>query len=81
MIFSDLLRSIQILKTEWGVESNGKLPHLSIPSKTAARGPDFAVEDLPEFAVKDLMMIMTFKLNSGLISQFLWEIHEIYNSM
>ena len=48
---------------EWDAESNGKLPHLSIPSKTAARVPDFVVKDLllcrnstlvPEFAVKDL---------------------------
>ena len=45
----------------WG--NNRKLPHLSIPSKTAAWVTDFAVEDLPlsrtaalipEFAVKDL---------------------------
>ena len=45
------------------MESNGKLPHLSIPSKTAAWVPEFVVEDLPlsrtaalvpEFAVKDL---------------------------
>ena len=46
-------------------ERNGKLPHLSIPSKTAAWAPEFAVEDLPlsrtvalvpEFAVKDLLL-------------------------
>ena len=53
-----------MLKREWGAESNGELPHLSIPSKTAARVPMFfAVEDLllsrtsalvPEFPVKDL---------------------------
>ena len=56
-----------------GAESNGTLPHLSIPSKTAALVPEFAVEDLPlsrtaafvpEFAVKDLplgriLMMMT----------------------
>ena len=36
-----------MLKTEWGAESNGKLPHLFIPSKTAAWVPEFAVEDLP----------------------------------
>ena len=45
------------------VESNGKLPNLPIPSKTAAWVPEFAVEDLPlsriaafvpEFAVKGL---------------------------
>ena len=27
-IFSDLLRSVQMLKREWDAESNGKLPHL-----------------------------------------------------
>ena len=52
-----------MLKREWGVESNGKLPHVSIPSKTAAWVPEFAVEDqplsrtatlVPECAVKDL---------------------------
>ena len=32
-IFSDLLRSVQTLKREWGEESNGKLPHLFIPRK------------------------------------------------
>ena len=26
--FSDLSRSVQMLKREWGAESNGKLPHL-----------------------------------------------------
>ena len=48
-----------------GCGKQGKLPHLSIPSKTAAWVPEFAVEDLPlsriaalvrEFAVKDLPM-------------------------
>ena len=52
-----------MLKREWGAESNGKLSHLFIPSKTATLLPEFAVEDLPlgrnaalvhEFAVKDL---------------------------
>ena len=52
-----------MLTREWGAESNGKLTHLSIPSKTAACVPEFAEEDLPlsrtaalvpEFAVKDL---------------------------
>ena len=46
-ISSDLLRSVQMLKREWGAESNGKLPHLFIPSKTATLVPEFAVEDLP----------------------------------
>ena len=74
-IFTDLLRSVQMLLREWGTESNGKLLHLFIPSKTAFVVPEFAMEDLPlsrtaalvpEFAVKALgqntlmMMMMTF---------------------
>ena len=46
-IFSDLLKSVQILKTEWGAESNGKLPQVFIPGKTVALNPEFEVEDLP----------------------------------
>ena len=42
-----LLRSVQILKREWGAENNGKIPHLFIPGKTAALVSEFAVEDLP----------------------------------
>ena len=34
-----------MLKREWGAESNGKIPHLFILSKTAALVPEFAVED------------------------------------
>ena len=36
-----------MLKREWDVESNGKLPHLFIPSLTATLVPEFGVEDLP----------------------------------
>ena len=52
-----------MLKREWDAESNGKLPHLFIPSKTETLVPEFPVEDVPfgrtaaivpEFAVKDL---------------------------
>ena len=52
-----------MLKRERGAESNGKLPHLFIPSKTVTWVPELEVEDLPfsrtatlvpEFAVKDL---------------------------
>ena len=59
----DLSTSVQMLKREWGAESNGKLPHLSIPNKIAAWIPEFAVDDLPmsttaafipDFAVKHL---------------------------
>ena len=46
-----------MLKREWGAESNGKLSHLSIPSKTAARVPEFAVKDLPLDRIL-MMMIM-----------------------
>ena len=35
-----------MLKTEWGAGSNGKLPLLFIPSKTATLVSEFAVEDL-----------------------------------
>ena len=36
-----------MLKREWGAETNGKLPHLFIPSKTANQVAEFAMEDLP----------------------------------
>ena len=36
-----------MLKREWGAESNGKLSHLFIPSKTATYVHEFAMEDLP----------------------------------
>ena len=45
-IFSDLLTSVQMLKREWGTESNGKLLHLFIPSKTATLVSQFAVKYL-----------------------------------
>ena len=63
VIFSDLLRSVQMLKREWGAESNVKLPHLLIPSKAATLVLEFELEDLSlgrivvlvaEFSVKDL---------------------------
>ena len=50
-------------KERVGAESNGKLPHLFIPSKTAYLESEFVVEDLPldrtEFAVKDLPLSRT----------------------
>ena len=45
-IFSDFLRSSQMLKREWCAESNRKLPHLFFPSKTPILVPEFVVEDL-----------------------------------
>ena len=55
-------------KREWGAESNGKLSHLFIPSKTATLVLESAVVDLPldravilipAFAVKDLPLSKT----------------------
>ena len=40
------MESVQMLKREWGAESNEKLPYLFIPSKTAPLVPEFAVENL-----------------------------------
>ena len=60
-----------MLKREWVAESNGKLLHLFIPSKTATEVPEFAMEDLslgriaalvPEFAVKDLPLGRTLMM-------------------
>ena len=45
--FQIFLRSVQMLKSEWGAESNGELPHLFIPNKTAILVPELAVEGLP----------------------------------
>ena len=65
-----------MLKREWVVESNGKLPYLFILSKTATYVPEFATEDLPlgiiaalvpEFAVKDLPLGRTPMMMSRLI--------------
>ena len=64
-IFSVLLRSILMLKKEWGAESNGKLPRVCTPSKTAALVTEYAVKHLPlgrtaalvpEFFLKDLRL-------------------------
>ena len=46
-IFSDLLRSVEILKRDWSAESNRKLLHFHIPGKTAALVPEFTVKDMP----------------------------------
>ena len=44
--FSDILRSVQMLKRKRGPKSNVKLPHLFIPSKTVTLVSKFAVEDV-----------------------------------
>ena len=59
-IFSDLLRSVQMLKRVWGA---GSYCTYSVPGKTTNLVPEFAVEELPlrrtvalvpEFGVKNL---------------------------
>ena len=71
MLTIPVLRSVHWLKREWVAESNGNVPHLSIPSKTATLVPEFAVEDLPldrtatlvpELPVKDLPLGRTATL-------------------
>ena len=66
--FLDLLRSVQMLKRKWDAASNGQLPQLFSPSKTATLVAEFAVEDLPlgrtaalvpEFAMKELPLRRT----------------------
>ena len=53
-----------MLKREWGAESNGKLPHLFISSKTATLVPEFAVEDLPLGRTTALMPEFAMKIFS-----------------
>ena len=45
-----------MLKREWGEESNGKLPHLIIPGKTAALVSEFAVQALPSAELQPLYL-------------------------
>ena len=85
-LFSDLLRSVQMLKREWCAESKGKLPHLFIPSKTATLISEFALENLPlgrtaslvsGFAVKPLgrtlmmMMMMMMMMKMKMMMIFI----------
>ena len=59
-IFLDLLRSVRMLKREWVRKATESYRTYSVPGKTAALDPEFAVEDLPSaelqpaLAVKDL---------------------------
>ena len=57
-IFSDLSRSVQMRKREWGAESNGKLPHYSFPGKTAALVSQFAVKDLPSAELQPRYLLL-----------------------
>ena len=55
-IFLDLLTSVQMLKRECGVASNGKLPHIFVPSNSSTLVREFELEDLllGRTAVNDL---------------------------
>ena len=66
-----------MLKREWGAESNGKIRHMFIPSKTATWVSEFAMEDLPlgrisalvpMFAVKDLSFAEHWRSSFPLLS-------------
>ena len=49
---------------EWGAESKGKLPHLFIPSRTAAWIPEFAVEDLPSAELRPWFLSLQCRTSS-----------------
>ena len=77
-----------MLKIEWGAESNGKLPHLFIPSKIATLVPEFAVEDLPlgraaalvpEFPVKYLSLGRTLMMMMMIIIKMVLVIENMRN--
>ena len=50
-----------MLEREWGVESNGKLPHLFIPDRTAALVIEFAVEDVPSSELQPRFLSLQWK--------------------
>ena len=67
-IFSHILRSVKMLKRDWGAKATGSYRTYSISGNTTALVPEFTVEDLPlgrnaalvhEFAVKDLPLDRT----------------------
>ena len=66
ILYYDIKTIFNFLTYHMNAESNGKLPCLFIPNKTATLIPEFAVEHLPwgrtaalvpEFAVKDLPLM------------------------
>ena len=50
-----------MLKRECDAESNGKLPHPFIPSKTAILVPEFALEVLPLHRTATLVPVFAVK--------------------
>ena len=89
------LRSFKVCSDAKERVGCGKLPHLSIPSKTAVRVPEFTVEDLPlsrtaawvpEFAVKDLplgiiLMMMMMMMILKKYQNITWVIIKWYNNL
>ena len=57
MMFITMNINIIIIPFYYPAESNGKLPHLFISSKTAALVPEFAVENLPLGRTQMMRMI------------------------
>ena len=51
-----------MLRRECGVENNGKLLHLSIPSKTATLVPEFVVENLPLSTIATFIYLFIYLL-------------------
>ena len=51
------------MKILWSQESNGKLPHIFIPSKAANLVPEFVVEDLP--LDRTATLVPTLELKAG----------------
>ena len=60
-IFSDLLRYIQMLKREWGVESNGKLLQIFNPWQNCCLG-SCACSEGPALGQNTLMMMIYYEL-------------------
>ena len=69
-------KSVQMLKTEWGKESNRNPSHLFIPSKTATLVPQFAVEGLPLNATAELIMMKIYKCCT-LVNKAMLEIYRV----
>ena len=76
----DLFRTFKVCSyaREWSAESNEKLPHLFIPSKTTTLVPEFAVADLPFGRTADLMPELAVKnlpLGKSLMSMMLKQLY------
>ena len=73
-IFSDFIRSVQMLKREWGAKNNGKPPHLFNPWWNCSLGSwvcggrpafDRTAAKVPELALKDLPLGRTLMIHDN----------------